>query len=286
MIIIAESGATKTDWRSISDNGTIYSLRTPGMNVASATPEFISGVLASAIPELDPSGETVTEIHFYAAGLISDGKNVPDSAKNLDAEFHKAFPEGEIEYASDLLDAARAVCGRKPGIAVILGTGSNSCEYDGEKIVKNVRSGGFILGDEGGGACLGKLFMSDFLKGLVPEPLATEFAEKFQVDYLTVVQNVYKGGAPSGYLGSFSPFISSHYNTVPYVKELIDNNFRSLFTRCLSQYDIAGKPVGVVGGFAAAHKETLIRIASEFGVTISEITASPVEGLVRFHTEK
>lgn len=110
MIIIAESGATKTDWRSISDNGTIYSLRTPGMNVASATPEFISGVLASAIPELDPSGETVTEIHFYAAGLISDGKNVPDSAKNLDAEFHKAFPEAEIEYASDLLDAARAVC--------------------------------------------------------------------------------------------------------------------------------------------------------------------------------
>ena len=127
MVIIAESGATKTDWCSVSETGERYSLKTPGMNVS--------------------TGEKVNEIHFYAAGLISDGKSVPESAKRLDDEFRKAFPDAQIEYASDLLDAARAVCGREPGIAVILGTGSNSCEYDGEKIVRNVRSGGFILGD-------------------------------------------------------------------------------------------------------------------------------------------
>ena len=172
MIIIAESGATKTDWRSISDDGKSFSMKTPGMNVATAESSFIENVLKEAVTGLNPSGETVREIHFYAAGLISDGKQVPDSAVRLDAVFRKSFPEAAIEYASDLLDAARAVCGRKPGIAVILGTGSNSCEYDGEKIVKNVRSGGFILGDEGGGASLGKRFMSDFLKGLVLSPLA------------------------------------------------------------------------------------------------------------------
>ncbi len=286
MIIIAESGATKTDWRSISDDGNVHSMRTKGMNVAVAAPEFIAEILADAIPGLDPIGEKVTEIHFYAAGLISDGKAVPDSAKNLDVEFRKAFPDAEIEYASDLLDAARAVCGHKPGVAVILGTGSNSCEYDGERIVKNVRSGGFILGDEGGGACLGKLFMADFLKGLVPEPLASDFAKEFKVDYFTVVQNVYRGEAPSRYLGSFAPFISKYYDIVPYVKALIDENFRSLFRRCLSQYDLKSNPVGVVGGFAAAHEDILRKIASEFDVVISEITASPVDGLVKFHMGK
>ena len=166
---------------------------------------------------------------------------------------------------------------------MILGTGSNSCEYDGEKIVKNVRSGGFILGDEGGGASLGKRFMADFLKGLVPEPVASEFAATYKVDYLTVVNEVYKGVAPARYLGSFAPFISRHYDSCEYVKDLIDNNFRALFERCLSQYDIKGKRVGVVGGYAYAHKEILERIASEYGVTISEITPSPIAGLVKYH---
>lgn len=285
MTIIAESGATKTDWRSISDDGMVFSLKTPGMNVATADSAFIEGVLKEALRELNAFGETVREIHFYAAGLISDGKAVPDSAVRLDAEFRKVFPEAEIEYASDLLDAARAVCGRKPGIAVILGTGSNSCEYDGEKIVKNVRSGGFILGDEGGGACLGRRFVSDFLKGLVPEPVASDFASRYKVDYLTVVQNVYKGPAPARYLGSFAPFISSYYGKCRYVTDLVDDNFRLLFERCLSQYDTEHLKVGVVGGYAEAHRETLERIAAEYGITISAVMASPVDGLVKYHSK-
>ena len=283
MTIIAETGATKTDWRSIAMDGTVYSLRTQGMNVATAEPSFIEGILMDAIPQLNASDEMVTAIHFYAAGLISDGRSVPESAARLDAELRKAFPGACIEYASDLLDAARAVCGHRPGIAVILGTGSNSCEYDGRHIVRNVRSGGFILGDEGGGACLGRRFMSDFLKGLVPEPVASEFASKYKVDYLTVVQNVYKGPSPATYLGSFAPFISAHYESCSYVRELVDDNFRQMFRRCLMQYDFKNLPVGVVGGYGYAHKEILERIASEFGITISEITASPVEGLVRYH---
>lgn len=283
MIIISESGATKTDWRSVSASGNVYSVKSAGMNVASADSAFIEKSLEDVIPLLNPTGEKVSEIHFYAAGLISDGGEVPQSALLLDTELRKAFPEAEIEYASDLLDAARSVCGRSPGIAVILGTGSNSCEYDGDGIVKNVRSGGFILGDEGGAARLGRLFVSDFLKGFVPEPVASEFAETYKVDYLTVVQEVYKGESPARYLGAFAPFIASHYNDCGYIKSLIDNNFRALFERCLSQYDLKKYKVGVVGGFGYANREILLRIASEYGVHITDIVASPIDGLVKYH---
>jgi len=283
MIIIAESGATKTDWCSITDKGKCNSLKTAGMNVATEAPEFIEATLKGALPELNPDNEKVSQIHFYAAGLITNGVGVPDSAKNLDKEFRSFFPEAEIEYASDLLDAARSVCGHKPGIAAIMGTGSNSCLYDGEKIVKNVHSSGYILGDQGGAACLGKMFMADFLKGLVPEPLASEFASKFEVDYLTVVNNVYKCATPSKYLGSFAPFIAEHYGKDAYVTGLMEENFRQLIVRCLKQYDINLYPVGVVGGFGYAYREVLKKVGAEYGIRFSDIIASPIEGLIQYH---
>lgn len=287
MIIIAESGATKTDWRSVSSDGTVYSVRSAGMNVATAGQDFIEDVLREAIPMLNPSGEAVERIHFYAAGLIrSSDAPVPAAVARLHEELMKAFPGASAEYASDMLDAARAVFGRSPGIAVILGTGSNSCEYDGERIVKNVKSGGFILGDEGGAASLGRQFMSDFLKGLVPEPVATEFAAAYDVDYGTVVKNVYRGAAPARYLGSFVPFITARYDSCPYVKNLVDNNFRALFDRCIRQYDTGRLKTGVVGGYGYAHRGILRRIAAEYGIEISGILASPIDGLVKYHIEE
>ena len=287
MIIIVESGATKTDWCSVAENGKTIEVKTAGMNIAVMPAEAINAIVAEAAPQLNPDGEKVTELHYYAAGLIvQEGKKVPDIAVNLDKELSSIYPDAEIEYASDLLDAARAACGHKPGIAAIMGTGSNSCFFDGEKIVKNVRSAGFILGDEGGGARLGKLFMSDFLKGLVPEPVSTEFATDFQVDYMTVVQNVYKSAAPSKYLGSFAPWILERYDRCEYVKNLVDQNFRDFIERALKQYDIAQYPVGVVGGFGYAHREILKKVASEYGIRFSTIIPTPIEGLIKYHTEK
>ncbi len=140
---------------------------------------------------------------------------MPESAKRLDDEFRKAFPDAHDEYSRIFWMPPGLSAARNQGIAVILGTGSNGSENDGGKIVRNVRSGGFILGDEGGGASLGRQFMSDFLKGLVPQKLADEFASEYEVDYLSLVQNVYKGPAPARYLSSFAPFISSHYDGLP-----------------------------------------------------------------------
>lgn len=285
MIIIAESGATKTDWCAVSSNGQTVSVRTAGMNTSVMPAEAINAIINEAAPQLNPNGEKVTELHFYAAGLIvPEGEKVPASVKSLDEELHKFFPDAEMEYASDLLDAARAVCGHKPGIAAIMGTGSNSCLYDGKNIVKNVRSAGFILGDEGGGARLGKLFMSDFLKGLVPEPVSTEFATEFKVDYMTVVQNVYKSAAPSKYLGEFAPWIMARYDRCEYIQKLVDQNFRDFIERALSQYDIKKYPVGVVGGFGFAHQARFRKVAEEYGIRFSTIISNPIEGLIKYHT--
>ncbi len=284
MIIIVESGATKTDWCSVSESGKVLKVKTAGMNVAVMPAEAIREIIDEAAAGLNPENETVTQVHFYAAGLIvRPGESVPVSVATLHGTLSGFFPQARMEYASDLLAAARAVCGHKSGIAAILGTGSNSCFFDGENVVKNVRSAGFILGDEGGGACLGKLFMADFLKGLVPEPVSSEFASEFTVDYMTVVRNVYKSDAPSKYLGSFAPWILERYDSCGYVRDLVDANFRNFIERALKQYDIAQYPVGIVGGFGYHNQKVLRKVASEYGIRFSEIIAAPIDGLVKYH---
>ena len=286
MILIVESGATKTDWCAAALDMEPINVRTAGMNLATMPQETIEEIVREAVSAFKDKGlvDDVAEVHFYAAGLIvPEGERIPQQAKGLDNVLRSLFPGAGMEYASDLLDAARAVCGHRPGIAAIMGTGSNSCLFDGEKVVKNVRSAGFILGDEGGGARLGKMFMSDFLKGLVPEPVSSDFAKDFKVDYMTVVQNVYRGDAPSKYLGSFAPWILERYDTCEYVRDLVDQNFKDFIERALRQYDIDKYPVGVVGGFGYANKAILEKVAEPYGIRFSSIIATPIEGLVEYH---
>ena len=270
MTVIAEAGATKTDWYAHSPSGAVRSTRTQGINTATMSQEKISGIVSEAAAALNPAGESVKEVYFYGAGLLSD-------------EMAGYFPGAHVECASDLLAAARAVCGHAEGVAAIIGTGSNSCLYDGEKIVRNIHCSGFILGDEGSAAVLGKLFISDYLKELVPELLSSEFNAEFGVDYPSAVKNVYRGEAPSRYLGSFAPWIMSRYGTSDYVRNLVDNNFRAFFERSLARYGRPELPVGIVGGFGAACCDILRKIAAEYGITISTITASPMEGLLGYH---
>lgn len=290
MILIVESGATKTDWRVVSPDKEPFMIKTAGMNLASVSNEAVEAAAREAVDAFASAGIAgeVDEIHFYAAGLIPTGREepVPSQAAGLDAILRTVFAHSSIEYTSDTMAAARSVCGHKPGIAAILGTGSNSCLFDGEKIVKNVRSGGFILGDEGGATRLGKLFISDFIKGLVTEPVSGEFERDFEVDYMTVVQKVYKGDAPSGYLGSFAPWILERYDSSEYVRKLVDGNFRDFCERVLLQYDVAGHPVGIVGGFGYACKEILKSVAEPYGIRFGSIIPAPMEGLVDYHLRR
>lgn len=288
MILIVESGATKSDWRAISRDGKeMKRVIAEGVNVSTMKAGAIREIILTAIKKIISvtEGQFVQEglsrIYFYCAGSVSE--DVDTVIREALAE---AVPGASCEIESDLVAAARAACGHSAGIAAIIGTGSNSCLYDGSKIVRRVYSGGFILGDEGSAAALGKMFIADFLKGLVPEDIAKEFAARYECDYTTIVQNVYRSQtSPSGYLGSFSPFIMEHYED-PYIRELVEGNFRSFIRRSLKRYDTDRFPVGVVGGFGYALRDIFAKVAEEEGVRISRFIKEPIDGLIAYHLEE
>lgn len=270
MKLIVDSGATKTDWCFRDTEGRLCHHFSRGMNFAHMDAGTLSGIMQEAAEAVGPG---VEEVHLYAAGLL----------ERPATPLEPFFPGAAVFYETDLLGAARAVCGREKGIAVILGTGSNSCLYDGQRIVRNIHSGGFILGDEGSGSVLGKSFLADLIKGLVPKGTAEAFAaEGFPADYLTIVREVYRSAAPAKFLGSLAPWLLARYGEDAYVKELIDGNFRSFISRVLLQYGLEG-PVGVVGGFGCACKEILQRLGREAGLRFTTFLASPIEGLIAYH---
>ena len=262
--LLIDCGATKADWY-VSDGRT---LRTEGFNLAQTPAAQLQAILDRAAAQV---GEGVTRVHLYAAGLVG----------HPPVDLARWFPGAAVEYASDLVGAARAVCGREAGIAAILGTGANTCLWDGEKMVRKVNCGGFILGDEGSAAVLGRLFITDYLKGFVPERMAQDFAARFPADYPSIVHAVYAGAAPARYLGGFAPFILSYYGTEEYAKNLVNNNFRAFFERTVLQYERL--PLGVVGGFGAACRDILTSLAQEYGIRINTLLASPLEGLIRYY---
>ena len=275
-IIICESGATKADWRVIENGIQKETALSAGMNVSTMKADIIEGIIKEAAERL-PDGE-YDAIHFYTAGVIT-----PVIQTELEKVLRRYFKAAFVEIQTDLVASARAACGHEPGIAVIMGTGSNSCQWDGEKIVKQVRSGGFIIGDDGSASVLGKLFISDFIKGLVPEDIAKAYADLFPHEYADIVEMVYhNAGSPSGWLGSLCPFILSHY-CHPYIKQLVDNNFKAFVNRCLKQYDIDRYPVGIIGGFGNALKDIVRPIFEESSIRIRAFIPSPIEELIKFH---
>ena len=266
--LIIDCGATKADW-CVVENKTTRNVRTPGFNLVQTPEEKLNEIIGEAAAEIGPG---VEDIHLYAAGLLEKPA----------VDFGRWFPGASIEYASDMLGAARAVCGHNPGIAAILGTGANTCEYDGKNMGWKVDCGGFILGDEGSGAVLGKLFITDFIKNYMPSDLLKEVHETYpELNYLYVVRKVYGGEAPARFLGGFAPFILERYGKYEYVRNLVEGNFRNLFEKTLKQYKPL--PVGVVGGFGYASREILREMGKTYGVTFSKFLATPAEGLVEFH---
>lgn len=261
--VIVDCGATKADW--LCSDGT--RVRTLGFNLAHTPAEQLQAILDSAARQLPD----IDRLYLYAAGLVG----VPP------VDLGRWFPKADIACASDMLGAARAVCGHRPGIAAIVGTGANTCQYDGEKITAQVPCGGYVLGDEGAASVLGRLFLADYLKNLVPEELAQEFARTFPATYPEIVRQVYGTPAPARYLGSLAPFILARYKTSAYAKELVDKNFRAFFERTVRQYDAL--PLGITGGFGFACRDILRGLAQEYGIPLSCIIASPLEGLKLYH---
>ncbi len=278
MRLIADSGSTKVDWRAIASDGTVVSVSTEGINPVFQSEDHIVEILQKFLfPVL---GAEVREIFFYGAGVISEA-----TCNVLERAFKRVFSNPECSFASDVLGAARALCGDNPGIACIMGTGSNTCFYDGKDIVKNVKACGFILGDEGSGGVLGKNFIADYLKGLLPEHIESEFRKRYALDYASVVEKVYKSPLPSRFLASFSPFINE-FREDPHINAMLSRCFRDFFTRNIWQYDYRNYKVNLVGSVAYYYSDILDKVAVECGATLGIIMKNPIEGLVEYHKNR
>ena len=276
MKLIAESGATKTDWRLIADDGTVRSAYSAGLNPSVLDVEQMREIIAPVMPALNPEGKSVEEIFFYGAGLVSDAAAAP-----LAGVLSMWYPFAQMQFHSDMLAAARALFGNGSGVVAIMGTGSNSCLYENGVIVKNIRPGGFILGDEGSGAALGKAFVSDFIKGLLPDNVEEEFVKEYGLDYQKIVQKVYREPAPSAFLASFAPFILERTEE-PYIKNLVDSVIESFIVRSLKRYGQTVK-VGVVGSFGCACEAVLRETGIRHGLEFTMFLKSPIDKLTEYH---
>lgn len=278
-ILIADSGSTKTDWVLLENNTVLIQFQTIGFNPYFQSSEEISNeIKATLIPALKDNVGTISDISFYGAGCSSSDKiNVVMQALFL------AFGNVHVEVNHDLLAAARALCGKEKGIACILGTGSNSCLYNGEKIVENVPSVGYFFGDHGSGATIGRMFIQHYFDGKLPSHLKEAF-EKAGYDREIILESIYKKPMPSKYLANVVKFLTN-YSSDSYVKELIKNCFLDFFDAQVSKYtDAKNLPVNSVGSVGFHYKELLADAAKEKGFMIGNIIKSPIDGLIKYHS--
>lgn len=278
MILLADSGSTKTDWGVVDNDKLIKKLRTGGMNPfqmsEAAITEEIKDHLVPALPTT-----TLEEVHFYGAGCTREKQPIVERALRANLTIN-----GVCEVASDMLGAARGICGHKPGIACILGTGSNSCSYDGRNLVKNVSPLGFILGDEGSGAVLGKLLVGDVLKNQLSENLTKRFFEKFQLTAAEIIDRVYRQPKPNTFLASFVPFLEENLAD-PQIYRLVKESFRSFLRRNVMQYEgWQTLPIGFNGSIAKIYKQPLTEVLQEEGMHLGRIIQAPLEAMVTYHT--
>lgn len=280
MILLADSGSTKTDWGLVENGKLVKRLRTSGMNPFQMSEEAITEEIKThLVPELP--GTVLDEVHFYGAGCTKEKQPIVERALRANLTIN-----GECEVASDMLGAARGICGHKPGIACILGTGSNSCSYDGKNLVKNVSPLGFILGDEGSGAVLGKLLVGDVLKNQMPETVIKRFFEKYKLTSAEIIDRVYRQPKPNTFLASFVPFLEENIEE-PKIYNLVKESFRSFLRRNVMQYEgWQTLPIGFNGSIAKIYKKPLLEALEEEGMHLGRIIQAPMEAMVEYHVEK
>jgi N-acetylglucosamine kinase-like BadF-type ATPase len=222
--------------------------------------------------------ESVTKIFYYGTGVSSE-KN----QHLVQAAFAEHFGEAKIEIGWDLLAAARALCGQEPGIACILGTGSNSCQYNGKEIVDNVANLGWILADEGSGSFLGKRLIFDFFRNNMPETLAAQFHARFPWTREEVLEKVYQQEKPSAFLASFAKFIFQHLKE-PYCYKLVYNSFSDFYENNVMRYsDYKKLKVHFTGSIAFYFSDVLRQVANDKGITVKNILEGPIAGLTLYH---
>jgi len=282
MILIADGGSTKCSWCQLDDAHQRVYFNTEGYN-----PDFIDtpGIVRSLdqnLPDTLPRNE-VSEIHFYGAGVSSLAK-----ATVISNALKQLFPNARtVEVTEDLLAAARALLGHAPGFAAILGTGTNSCLYDGKKITYNVDSLGYFLGDEGSGSFIGKRLLRDYLRGLLPDGLQDAFRETYQLgERNDILDRLYNQPLPNRFLAGFAKFTYDH-NNVSYCREIVRQGFEAFFQNIVLHYprfqDYSFNCIGSVG---YNFRDALTQVANSHGMEVGKIIRSPIDDLVEYHVTK
>ncbi|HEY1871487.1 MAG TPA: N-acetylglucosamine kinase [Chitinophagaceae bacterium] len=274
--LIADSGATKAEWCLLngSRKKTIF---TQGIS-----PYFLNGkqIHQLLLKELYPGlkGTAINELYYYGTGCAN-----PANARLVKRAIQKTFPGTRVEVTHDLMAAARAVCGNKKGIVCILGTGSNSCYYDGKKIVKNSPGLGYVLGDEGSGAYLGKKVLQYYLYNIFDEELKEKFDKKYKTTVVDILESVYKKPLPNRYLAGFAIFLAEnrgHYM----IENIIEDGLNDFFFHHLQKYkETLSLPVNFIGGIAYGFKDILKELCETYKFELGKIIKNPMEGLIDFH---
>lgn len=276
MILIADSGATKTDWCFGTNIQNTQIIQTQGINPFHQSETHIRKILSEELLPQLKNTEKPSHIYFYGAGCT------PEKAIIVHEEVQKIFEEAEICVESDLLGAARSLCGHEKGIACILGTGSNSCEYDGEKIISNVSPLGYILGDEGSGAALGKRLVSDCLKHQISPTICQQFLEETGLTSTTIINKVYREAQANRFLASLTPFLSRHREESD-IHHLLIDCFCDFFRRNVMQYDYRNTEVHFTGSIAWYFQEEVKEAAKLLNIQTGKFIQSPIHGLKCYH---
>lgn len=275
MKVIAESSTTRTEWTLVDGAEVVEHAFTTGLNPYFQTRREISHSIRLELPEAF-FRRRWEHVYYYGAGCANKEKN-----KIMESSLVAQF-KTPVTVESDLLGAARGLLVRQSGLACILGTGSNSCLYNGKEIVRTVAPLGFVLGDEGSGAYLGKTFIADMLKGIAPADLTQAFYEKFMVNPNVLMDDVYTNAMPSRALSRYSAFLAEHLDNA-YVYQLVYSAFMSFFTRNIVAYDYRHQPLCFVGSTCVLYQDILERVAEDFGAKISKIIRYSMPGLVEYH---
>ncbi len=280
MILIADGGSTKTDWRLLKDGREYKQVQTQGFNPYLVGSDAIEDILWKELqPYID--NEAVSHVYYYGAGCSTPVKNMI-----VEAAFEKVFVNARINISHDLLGAAHALCADSEGIVAILGTGSNSCYYDGREIKDGIFSLGYFFGDEGSGAYLGKQLLTAYLHKELPADIEERLKEEYPSSLESILDAVYSKPAPSRFLASFSRFININREH-PYIINLLTEAFKAFYKYQVCCYPKHKEiPVHFVGSVAYHYQDFLTQIGSQLGIRTGRFIQAPIDGLVEYHNDK
>ncbi|MEX6690920.1 N-acetylglucosamine kinase [Danxiaibacter flavus] len=280
MILVADSGSTKTNWCLISAEHKKYYFDTEGYNPYFVNPQYITGSLLPCLPQsLDP--QKVTSIYFYGAGCFDEKLHIINTALS------GIFTNASIHAGLDLLGSAKALLGDKQGFIAILGTGTNSCLYDGTKITANIDSLGYLLGDEGSGFYIGRKILSDYVREYMPLPVREEFFTTYVLTRETIMELVYSEKLPNRFCAQFTKFISTSIADKTYTHDLIKSAFTDFFANLVARYEnYQHYTFNCTGSIGYTFKDILTETAEAFGMQAGTIIKRPIEGLADYHAQQ